>query len=347
MKRVNAALLNPQPHERPAPAADTPSDMPGFWRRAQYKYINQYFVNKIIARLFKYLLLIGLAFLILYPLLVKLSSGFMSQYDLMDSTVRFIPRNPTLFTFQRVIEHTRYFTALLNTAALSFLSGFIQMLVCAFVGYGLARFNFKGRRIVFVLVVFTILVPPQTYMISLFLQFRFFDIYGLIGAITGTQGVNILDSPWPVVILSGTGFAFKNGLFIFMMRQFYKGMPEELEEAAYVDGSGALKTFFRIMIPLSTSMMVTVFILAFAWQWTDTYYTPLFFTRFSTLSNLLLRGFEGVMVEGFSFGLKNGQPLTAAFNNAFSLLIIAPLVVIYLFAQRKLVEGVERSGIVG
>lgn len=314
--------------------------------RAKHKYVNKNFVRDTVGAILKYMLLFGLTFLILYPLVIRVSSSFMSTSDLVDPTVRFIPRNATLFSYQTVIQHTNYFVALRNTALLSVIAGVLQMIVCTFIGYGLARFNFRGKRIVFLLVIFTILVPPQTYMIALFLRLRFFDIYGLLSLI-GLGPINLLDSPWPVAILSGTGFAFKNGLFIFMMRQYFLGMPEELEEAAYVDGAGVVRTFVTIMAPLAMPMMVTVMILAFAWQWTDTFYTSLFFTRFNTLSNALLIGFDGIMIPGFVFGLQRGQPLHAAFSNAFSLLMILPLIGIYLIAQRSLVEGVERAGIVG
>ena len=320
----------------------------GKLERARRKYINKAFAKRTAWVILRYLLLTGLSFLILYPLLVKLSNSFMSQHDLIDGTVRFIPREPTLFNYDLVIKHTKYFEGLKNTFIISFLSGALQMLVCTLIGYGLARFNFRGRGIIFALVVFTILVPPQTYMISMYLKFRFFDLFGLFKAITGNP-VKLLDTHWPLALLSLTGFGFKNGLYILIMRQYFKGIPAELEEAAYVDGSGLFRTFTTIIIPLSFSMMITVFLFAFSWQWTDTFYSSMFFSSVRVLSNSLLLGFEGIMVEGAgtAIGLKNGQPLTETLKNTMSLLVIAPLVVMYLFAQRRLVEGIERSGIVG
>jgi len=132
------------------------------------KYLNLHAINGLFWSVIRYLLLIGLAFLILYPLLVKLSNSFMSPQDLIDGTVRFIPRQFTWFNYKTVIEYTSFFKGLSNTLGISFLSGIIQMLVCTMVGYGLARFNFKGKSVVFALVVLTILIPPQTYMISLY-----------------------------------------------------------------------------------------------------------------------------------------------------------------------------------
>lgn len=156
-----------------------------------------------------------------------------------------------------------------------------------------------------------------------------------------------MDSMWPMAILSMIGFGFKNGLYILIMRQYFKGIPKELEEAAYVDGSGLFRTFSMIILPLSFSMMITIFVFSFSWQWTDSFYSSMFFSQFKLLSNSLLVGFEGLMLEGATLGLKHGQPLTATLTNTMSLLVVIPLIIVYLFAQKYLVEGIEHSGIVG
>lgn len=316
------------------------------FEKLRYKYANQFFVKKLFGITLRYLLLIGLAFLIVYPLIVKLTNSFMSQQDLIDGTVRFIPKNFTWFNYKTVIEYTNFYEGLKNTFFVSLLCGVLQMIVCTVIGYGLARFNFKGKGIIFALVVFTILIPPQTYMISLYMKFRFFDIFGIIKAITGDT-IRLNDTYWPMAILSLTGFGFKNGLFILIMRQYFKGIPKELEEAAYVDGSGLFRTFTTIIIPLSFPMMITIFLFSFSWQWTDTFYSSMFFSRIKLLSNSLLVGFEGLMLPGNTLGLKPGQPMTSTLTNTMSLMVITPLIIMYLFAQRKLVEGIERSGIVG
>jgi multiple sugar transport system permease protein len=270
----------------------------------------------------------------------------MTQEDLLDTLVVYIPRNFTLYNYKTAAEYMDYFTGLKNTFIISLLCGLVQMFICSYIGYGLARFKFKGRGVVMALVFFTILAPPSTFQTSIYLRFRYFDFFGIGELLTGNVA-NLMDSFWPLTILSITGFAFKNGLFIFMMRQYFKNVPEELEEAAYVDGSGVFRTFFKIILPLSKSMMLTVFLFSFAWQWTDTFYTRMFFSRIKTLSNLLLKGFQGMMVPGRVLGLGNGQPLTVALTGTLSLMVIAPLIIMYIFAQKSLTEGIERSGIVG
>ena len=223
----------------------------------------------------EYALLIGLSYYILSPLLLKIATSFMAESDLLDSLVVYIPKELTLWNYRRAAEFLNYWESLRNTALISLAAGLLQMLVCSFVGYGLAKFKFKGRGIVMAVVFFSIITPPLTYQPSMYLKFRYFDVFGIIEAVTGSS-VNLLDSLWPLLILSVTGFAFKNGLYIFMMMQFFRGFPEELEEAAYVDGYGVFRTFFRIILPNSVPMLITVFTFAFAWQWTDTFYTSMF-----------------------------------------------------------------------
>ncbi|MCM3338564.1 hypothetical protein M3650_07935 [Paenibacillus sp. MER TA 81-3] len=101
-------------------------------------------------------------------------------------------------------------------------------------GYGFARLKFKGQGIMFELVIFTIVIPPQTIMIPTYLHFRFFDVFGLYEWFTGKKGVNLLESYWPFFLSSAFAMDMKNGLYIFIFRQFFRGLPKELEEAAYV-----------------------------------------------------------------------------------------------------------------
>ena len=158
-------------------------------------------------------------------------------------------------------------------------------------------------------------------------------------AILPISSINLTNTYWPLALLSLTGLAFKNGLYIFMMRQFYRGVPDELEESAYIDGAGSLYTFFKIIIPLSIPMLVTIFLFSFSWQWTDQFYTNLFFTDAGPklMPSLLTTS---------SVGLAKDMS-AAAYNSAAGLLIIAPLIILYLFGQKFLIQGIERSGIVG
>ena len=310
-----------------------------------------YIVN-ILWRIFRFILLIGISYVVIFPFISKIFGSFMSPQDLVDVSVKLIPKYPTLNIYRAIIAENYYFAAFTNTAILSLSCAIIQMLTCSFVGYGLAKFKFRGSKIIFFLVVFTMVVPHETLQLAMFMKFRYFDIFGIyrflmdnIPAIRGKYAyINLINTFWPLGILSFGGLAFKNGLYIFVMRQFFKGVPDELEEAAYVDGSGPIKTFFRIILPISRPMMITIFLFAFSWQWTDTFYTNMCFTR----QGLYLMPNIVNVPESLNDPTFVAQSLyNSAITNTCGLMIIIPLIIVYCFCQKFLVQGIERSGIVG
>ena len=155
------------------------------------------------------------------------------------------------------------------------------------------------------------------------------------------HGLALTNTYAPLIILSLTGLAFKNGLYIFMLRQFFTGVPDALEESAYIDGSGVFHTFFTIILPLSIPMMVTVFLFAFCWQWTDDFYTELFFTT----SKITLMPDIVEIPTSLKTDYAGQNMYYTAIRNTCGLCIIMPLVVLYCFGQNFLVQGIERSGL--
>ena len=222
----------------------------------------------------------------------------MGYEDFVDVTVRVIPKHFTFDTYKAIFIENNYLDAFLNTTLLSVSTALLQTFVCTLIGYGLAKFKFKGNGLIMLLVVLTMIVPHETLKLSMSTHFHNFDLGGLHGILRddGSRiipgilqifGVKtlptLLDTFWPLLIISATGLAFKNGLYIFMMRQFFQGVPDELEESAYVDGATTMRTFFTIILPLSVPMMITIFLFAFSWQWTDEFYTTLFFDNSTEL----------------------------------------------------------------
>ena len=349
--------------------------------RLKAKFLSLFFLQKVAIWVFRLVLMIGISYIVLYPFLTKIMASFMAPQDFIDATVRLIPKNFTLDIYRAIISELGYFEAFANTFILSFSTALIQMLVCCLIGYGFAKFKFKGRTLLFALVVLTMVIPHQTIRYSMYMTFRYFDILGIIRFLKGggieffgfnlmdlgegfktlfssinllpgmigemevtADGINLVNSYAPFIILSLGALGFKNGLYIFLLRQFFRGVPDELEESAYMDGSGVFKTFFRIILPLSIPMMITVFLFAFCWQWTDNFYTDLFFT---TVSDKLLFGRSGFISIPSSLELKYaGEALyNTAIRNTCGLMIIFPLVILYVFCQNFLVQGIEQSGL--
>jgi multiple sugar transport system permease protein len=268
-----------------------------------------------------------------------------------------VSKYPTLDTYKYLITENRYFEAVFNTAILSLVCAIIQTFICAFIGYGFAKFKFKGNGFVFGLVLFTLLIPHKVIAAALVQHFVNFDFLGILDATvykwfnitTGLQG-----SYAPFILLSATGLGFKNGLFVLIFRQFYRGIPDELEEASYVDGYGVFKTFFRILLPCSVPMLITVFILSFSWQWTDIFYTNLFMPNSDTIlltSNAFWSTIPTTLKDISEATLLGNQMASNSFSaivmNTAGMLVVAPLIVLYLFCQRYLIQGIEHSGFGG
>ncbi len=316
--------------------------------RLQAKFLNANFMVNLIWYIFRLMFLIGVSYVILFPFFARISGSFMSATDFVDVTVQMVPKAPTLATYAAIIRDNDYFLALFNTIVLAGSCAIIQTFVCCLIGYGFAKFKFKGRNILFALVIFTMIVPHATLELSIFMEFRYFNPLGIMSVL---NSIGILKYPYvstlntyiPLWILSATGLAFKNGLYIFMLRQFFKGIPDELEESAYVDGSGVFRTFLKIVLPLSGAMMITVFMFSFSWQWTDNFYVDKLFTATGpTLIKDIVK-----IPRSLSTNFAGQAAYDSAIRNTCGLLILLPLIILYLFAQKYIVQGIERSGITG
>ena len=334
--------------------------------RLKARFLNLYFLGNVIWYIFRLVLLIGISYVVLFPFFTKIAGSFMSPEDFVDVTVRLVPKNFTLDTYKAVLFELNYFKAFGNTFLLAFSSALLQTFVCCLVGYGLAKFRFRGNKLVFLMVVLTMVIPHQTIQYAMYMHFRYFDIWGILSFLSGGASVGIdaidavlssiklltfeegehtlilLNTFWPMIILSATGLGFKNGLYVFMLRQFFTGVPDALEESAYIDGSGVVRTFFTIILPLSIPMMVTVFLFAFCWQWTDNFYTELFFTD---PEKLLMMPKIVEIPASLETDYPGQNMYYSAIKNTCGICIIAPLVILYLFCQKFLVQGIERSGL--
>ncbi len=349
--------------------------------RLKAKFLNVNFILKIVIFIFRLVFLIGISYVVLFPFITKIAGSFMSSQDFVDVTVRLIPKNFTLDIYRAIFTELGYWNAFINTMFLAGSTALIQVFICCMIGYGFAKFKFKGRGIIFVLVMVTMIVPHQTLQLSMFMNFRYFDLFGILRLLGGdgikvgvdeageavkiltglnlaphhisdsgalvydglwsNTGLNLTNTYWPMLLLSLTGLGFKNGLYIFLLRQFYRSIPDELEESAYLDGSGTFHTFLTVILPLSIPMMITVFLFSFSWQWTDEFYTGLFFTSSKTK---LITDIVSIP-ESLKIEYAGTQLYYTAIRNACGITIIMPLVVLYAFLQNFIVEGIEHSGL--
>jgi len=324
----------------------------GEWGTISRHYLLKKTILDYVYKFCRAILLFGLCFLILQPILDKISVSFMEQQDLYDGTVISIPRNFTLDNYRTVSDLTFYWSSLFQTLAIVLTSAVLQIAACTLAGYAFARFKFPLKNFWFMCVMLIIIVPPHTIMSSLYLNFRFFDIFGLIRRITGNP-INLLNSVAGLFLLSATGMGLKSGLYIFMLRQYFRGMPKELEEAAWVDGCGRFKTFIRIMLPDATPILTSCFLFSFVWQWTDAFYANLFLGNYRTLAKGLSGLAQRFAQHWASLNVSTGGGVSAYAPVGVTqmmiatgmLMSLAPLILLYLVAQKAFVESLSQTGI--
>lgn len=294
---------------------------------------------------FRFLILFGLGFVILTPLMFMISYGFRESGDMNDPTVVWIPRNLTLGVMKQTIDAMgllnpvgNRMNPLFNTVVINLGCSLMQVLTCAITGYGFARFKFKGRNLLFGIVILMILVPTQIISIPLYQTFRYFMF--------GT--VNLIDKLAVMYLPAMMANGIRSGLMIFIFRQFFRGLPKELEDAAYLDGCGPFNTFLRVMVPNAASSFLTVFLFSIVWYWNDYYVSSAFFNNTKTIA-LVLKNLDATLNLAI-FNNANAQVSTRekiVWLEAGCLISITPMLILYACLQKHFTEGIERSGLVG
>ncbi len=290
---------------------------------------------------FRFVIIFGLAFVILYPLIYMVSCTFRDRADMSDPTVMWIPRNYTLQVLKETMDAMDFGATIKNTLILNIGCSFVQVLSCAVTGYGFARFKFKGKGLLFGIVIMMILVPTQVISLPLYTQFRYFGIKGIFS-------INLIDKMATMYLPALTANGIRSGLMILIFRQFFKGLPRELEDAAYIDGCGPLKTFIRVMIPNAASSFLTVFLFSVVWYWNDYYVSSTFFTNNQTVALMLQNLDSQLRMTLFNDANAEISPREQiVWKEAGCLLSITPILVLYTCLQKYFTEGIERSGLVG
>lgn len=313
--------------------------------------------TSVLLNILRYALIICIGYIIILPLLEMLSTAFMSPEEVGSPVSEWVPSEfsaehvVVAYTLLKYVESAWY--TLYTTAA----GVALQVLSAAISGYAFARVRSAKVQALFIVVILTIVVPQSVLMIPQYILFADFDIFGIIGAINGTgKGLSLLRKPIVLYMLDFCGMGLKSGLYIYIFRQFFRGLPKELEEAAHMDGCGFIRTLFIIVMPNAVPGIITVSVLSFVWNWNDTYYTARFvgddrnlmvaLGNASSAMDQALNRIGSKLPTDFYFTtndpLYQGSVLSTA-----SLLVILPLIVLYMFIQKKFVESASNSGIVG
>ncbi len=294
--------------------------------------------QSVAVKVVRWMFLIGLCYLFLFPIFYLLLATFSDPASLNNPNVVWIPLEWTIDNVGHAIAKLNFWPSA-GLSMVHAVGGTLASLIsCSLVGYGLARYKFAEKGLVFMCVVLTIIVPPQTLLITQYLQYK--DFLGL--------GINLLSTPWVLILPAFFGAGLRNGLFIFIFRQFFLGLPKDLEEAAWVDGCNPVRTFISIIIPSSGPGIVTVTLFSFVWHWNDYYYSAMLYTTKLKALIPMMQSIKGALQTDISDGGTAGLALSSRgiLSAAGILTIIVPLV-LYLILQRHFVESIERTGIVG
>lgn len=304
-------------------------------------------IQHIIVSLFRYVFLIAFSYVLLYPLLYIIVHAIQDPVDYFDPTVQWIPKNFTLENFKLGIEVIDFWSGLIQTLLVQIISALVQVASCGIAAYGMARFQFKGKKLVTGLLMLNILVPSTMIIIPSYLNFRNVDILGiltLIGNITGRElTINLLNTPYVFYLPAIFGVGLQSGLVIYIFQQFFKSFPKELEEAAYLDGLNPFGTFFRIVVPSSSVVIITTTILSIIWHWNEYYLPSMYLSKNYPLAVKI----HDIFNMFYAAGYDKYDATTINACMAVCFLFLLPPLVMYLFLQKKFMKSIARSGIVG
>lgn len=300
-------------------------------------------IKNLVMALFRIVVIVGTSYVILSPVIGMIVNSFSSEADAYNPMVYILPHFPTLERYKLVIERMDYFVTLGRDLMYTISLTLIQVFVCSMVGYGFARFDFPFKKLLFGCVVLMIVIPSHTIMFPLYITFRQFDPFGLCTLIFG-EAQNLMGTPVPMYVMSLLGSGVRAGLYIYIFNQFFRGLPKEIEEAAFVDGAGIWYTYFRIMLLNATPAVITVTVFSLVWQYNDTFFAKLFLISDKIVISKRIAGLQAQIANQDKILDLTIQQL---YLHAGILLVILPLIIMYVILQKYFIEGVERSGIVG
>ncbi len=294
----------------------------------------------VIVNVVRYFFLLALSYVVLFQLFFMISYAIRPKADLYNPSVVWIPSDITMDNFKLAFEELDYLKTGFVSLWLMEVSAFIEVMVCAVIAYGFARFEFKEKNALFFLVLVTIIVPTQMLIIPMYLNYAHFDILGIFQFFIKTFHLpdfrpNFLNTGLTFWLPSLFGVGVRSGLFIFIYRKFFEGLPRELEEAAYVDGAGPLRTFVSVILPSSGVVFLTVTIFSTIWHWNESYLSDMYNKANPPLAVMLDLVRTDLLKDSRQAGM------------AACLLFIGPMLIMYMILQRKFVQSIDRVGIVG
>ena len=272
--------------------------------------------SAVIGKVILYILVIAGCIIMLMPFAWMISSSLKVEKDVFMYPIQWIPSNPRFKNYQLIWEKVPLLNGFKNSTILTIATMVLQITTSSLAAYAFAKLEFKGRNLLFLIYVTTIAIPWQVYMVPQYIMM---------------SGWHLTDSLIGIIIMHAfTAFG------VFMMRQFYMGVPNELIEAARIDGLSELGIWIRLMLPLSKPAVATLAITSFIFEWNDFMGPRIYLSSMSKQTlQLVLRLFNTQYSSNYA------QMMAAA------TVALIPVFILFVFLQRYFVEGVATSGLKG
>jgi multiple sugar transport system permease protein len=280
-----------------------------------------------------YVLLIAIGFVYLYPLLFMLVTSMKNMSDLLNPMVQWIPSEFYIGNYTRAYRVLDYPNTLAASLMISLVPSIIQAAVCSLVGYGLARYRFPGKNLMFLLILATFIIPAQNTVIPQMLTYR---SLGLLGNI------------FSIILPALFGQGLRSAIFILIFYQTFISLPKALEEAARLDGASDLMIFVRIALPAAVPSFIISIIFSTVWYWNETFLTSIFLEGGIQSLPMQLSKFVQAYENLYPSSVVNiFDRLNEAVKLSGTFLNILPLLMMYFVLQKWFVESIERTGITG
>jgi multiple sugar transport system permease protein len=264
-----------------------------------------------------YFILILLALIMLLPFVWMISASLKLDKDVFTFPIEWIPKNPRWQNYLDIWTEIPLGTFIFNTAKITLIVTFLQLLTSSFAAYAFAKLNFKGKNVLFIVYIGTIAIPWQSYMVPQFIMMR--NVF------------HLNDTHLAIICLQ----AF-SAFGVFLMRQFYLSVPDELCEAARIDGMNEYQIYWSIMLPLSKPALSTLTIFTFVNTWND-FLGPLIYLTTTNKKTIQI----GLRMFISQYSTEYGLIMAA------SVVVLIPVLIVFLSLQKFFVQGIATSGLKG
>lgn len=301
--------------------------------KVQSLFIGKQDGRGLLTKILVYGLMIGISYVFLYPIFYMLSKSFMSVDDVVNPMVNWIPTQISLNNYQMVLEVFNLRKTLIDSLFISGLSTLTIVFSSGCIGFGLARYDFLMKKIIFILIIVMFAIPPQILSIP---RYVIYNDYGLIGSV------------FSFILPAFLGQGLNQAIFILIFYQFFRTVPKVLTEAAQIEGAGHFTVFTKIYVPLSGPAIITTSLYSFIWYWNSGALTTQYMGRNYTTVMMALNQLKNTLMESFPEDKVTGfSPLSEGAIFAGNMVALIPLLILYLILQKWFVESVDRSGITG